>query len=147
MASYGRVSKERLSHAHPDLQRFANRLILVFDHTVVCSYRNEEDQEDAYRNGKSKVHWPNSRHNVTPSLALDLAPWDSDLRVIDWGARDRFILMAGVALQLAREMSLPIIWGGDWDNDTYMRDHTFLDFPHYQLPLDWGGTMTRIWET
>jgi len=138
MASYGKVSKARLAQAHPDLQRWANRLILVFDHTVVCSYRDEEAQEDAFRNGKSKVHWPNSRHNTLPSLALDLAPWDSEIGVIDWTARDRFILLAGMGLQLAKEMSLPITWGGDWDGDTFLRDHDFLDFPHYQLPLGWG---------
>jgi peptidoglycan L-alanyl-D-glutamate endopeptidase CwlK len=145
MASYGRVSMERLQHAHPDLRRWCERLILRFDHTVVCTHRGQDDQEEAFENGKSMLHFPDSRHNFYPSLAVDLAPWDKYLRKIDWGARDRFILLAGMGLQLAAEMELPITWGGDWNNDTYMRDHTFLDFPHFQLPAGWGGTMPPTW--
>jgi peptidoglycan L-alanyl-D-glutamate endopeptidase CwlK len=137
MASYGPASKARLEHAHPDLRRWAERLILRFDHTVVCSHRGEEDQEEAFRLGRSRVHYPDSMHNFYPSLALDLAPWDPVAGRIDWSARDRFILLAGMALELAAEMELPITWGGDWDGDTFMRDHNFLDFPHYQLPQDW----------
>jgi peptidoglycan L-alanyl-D-glutamate endopeptidase CwlK len=137
MASYGNASKHRLESARYDLRRWAERLILRFDHTVVCAHRGAEAQEEAFRNGKSKVHYPNSRHNSYPSLALDLAPWDADVGRIDWGARERFILLAGMGLQLAYEMGLPITWGGDWDNDTYMRDHSFQDFPHFQLPKDW----------
>lgn len=133
MPSHGTVSRGRLEHAHPALRAWAERLILVFDHTVVCSYRNEADQEEAFRNGKSKVHFPNSYHNLYPSRALDLAPWDFERLVIDWKAEKRFILMAGMGLQLAREMNLPIVWGGDWDSDTFMRDHDFVDFPHFQL--------------
>lgn len=139
MASYGRASMDRLQHAHPDLQRWCERLILRFDHTLVCSHRGQEEQEEAFRNGKSLVHYPFSRHNTYPSLAVDLAPFDVYAGRIDWKAEKRFILLAGMGLQLAAEMNLPITWGGDWDNDTYMRDHEFLDFPHYQLPRGWGS--------
>jgi len=137
MASYGNASKARLQHAHPALRMWAARLILIFDHTVVCSHRSEDEQEEAFRNGKSKVHYPDSYHNIYPSRALDLAPWDQSRGVIDWDHPDRFILMAGMALQLAREMSLPIVWGGDWDSDTFMRDHSFKDYPHFQIARDY----------
>jgi peptidoglycan L-alanyl-D-glutamate endopeptidase CwlK len=139
MASYGNASRGRLESAHPDLRRWAERLILRFDHTVVCAHRGEEDQEEAFRNGKSKVHYPDSRHNVYPSLALDLAPWDAYRGVIDWDHPKRFILLAGMGLELAQSMELPITWGGDWDCDTFMRDHDFKDYPHYQLPKDWDS--------
>lgn len=138
MASYGNASKLRLQSVHYDLRRWCERLILRFDHTVVCGHRGAEEQEEAYRNGKSKLHYPHSRHNTYPSLAIDLAPWDPQKRRIDWGARDRFILLAGMGLQLAYEMGLPITWGGDWDDDTFVRDHDFQDFPHFQLPKDWN---------
>lgn len=128
------TSQYRLASCYPDIQRWVERLILWFDFTVVCGHRNEEDQEEAYRNGKSKVHYPDSWHNFYPSLAVDLAPWDQYRRVIDWDHPKRFILLAGMGLQLASEMRLPITWGGDWDSDTFMRDHTFKDYPHYQLP-------------
>lgn len=134
MASYSAISKGRLATCHPVIQEWCNRLILVFDHTVVCGYRTEEEQEEAFRNGKSKVHYPDSYHNLSPSHAVDLAPWDPIRKVIDWDHPERFILLAGMGLQLAREMDLPIVWGGDWDSDTFMRDHTFKDFPHFQIP-------------
>lgn len=137
MPQFGTASKERLNTAHYDLKRWAGRLILMFDFTVVCSHRGEEEQEEAFRNGKSKVHFPDSYHNVFPSLALDLAPWDQHRGVIDWDHPKRFILLAGMGLRLAKEMGLPITWGGDWDSDTFMRDHSFKDFPHYQLSRDW----------
>ena len=137
MAQLGSTSRKRLGTCHQDIQRWVHRLILRFDFTVVCGHRNEADQEEAYRNNKSKVHWPFSRHNTFPSLAVDLAPWDHYRKVIDWDHPARFILLAGMALELAAEMDLPIVWGGDWDGDTFMRDHDFKDFPHHQLPKDW----------
>lgn len=144
MATYGRASRQRLSTAHPDLRRWAERLILRFDHTVVCGHRGKEDQEEAFRNGKSKVHYPDSRHNYFPSLALDLAPWDSIRGVIDWDHPERFILLAGMGLELAASMDLPITWGGDWDSDTFMRDHSFKDFPHFQLPKDYDPEVSIV---
>ena len=144
MPAFGNASRRRLETVHPDLRRWLNRLILRFDFTIVCGHRGMEDQEEAFRNGKSKVHWPDSRHNYFLSLAVDLAPWDAHRGVIDWDHPQRFILLAGMGLDLAMEMDLPITWGGDWDNDTYMRDHSFKDFPHFQLPKDHDPTISRI---
>jgi peptidoglycan L-alanyl-D-glutamate endopeptidase CwlK len=139
MPRYGRISEERLATVHPALQVWARKLIEVFDHTVVCGHRGEEEQEEAFRNGKSKVHYPDSYHNLMPSRAIDIAPWDPVAGRIDWNDRDRFILLAGHGLQIAHDMGLPMVWGGDWDSDTFMRDHGFQDFPHFQIPrtLSW----------
>ncbi len=144
MPSFGRASRKRRDTCHPDLVQWADRLILRFDFTVVCGARGQEDQEEAFRNGKSKVHYPHSRHNTSPSLAIDIAPWDQHRGVIDWDHPARFILLAGMGLQLAASMDLPITWGGDWDKDTFMRDHSFKDYPHYQLPSDWDPTNSMI---
>ena len=134
MAAFSQSSLNRLYTCHGDIQAWANNLILAFDFTVVCGTRNQEDQEEAFRNGKSKLHYPFSRHNSDPSLAIDIAPWDQHRGVIDWDHPQRFILLAGMGLELARSMVVPLVWGGDWDSDTFMRDHTFKDFPHFQLP-------------
>lgn len=48
---------------------------LVIDMTVLCGYRNEADQEDAFRRGASKLHWPESAHNHKPARAVDVAPY------------------------------------------------------------------------
>jgi len=143
MAHLSQSSKARLETCHPDIRRWVERLILRFDFTVVCGHRNEEDQEEAFRNGKSKVHYPDSRHNYFLSLAVDLAPWDQHRGVIDWDHPERFIFLAGMGLELAQTMELPITWGGDWDGDTFMRDHSFKDFPHFQLPKDWDPVTSR----
>jgi peptidoglycan L-alanyl-D-glutamate endopeptidase CwlK len=135
---YGNASRQRLATIHPILRTWCESLLMVFDHTIVCGYRGEEEQEEAFRNGKSKLHYPNSYHNTEPlSHAVDLAPWDGERGVIDWDHPQRFIYMAGVGIQIARGMGIPIVWGGDWDMDTFMRDHEFKDFPHFQIPRDY----------
>lgn len=134
MPSFSNTSRSRLWTCHEEIQDWATALIWRFDFTVVCGHRGRDEQEDAFRNGKSKVHYPHSRHNTSPSLAIDIAPWDQHRGVIDWDHPDRFILLAGMGLELARQMGIPLTWGGDWDSDTFMRDHSFKDFPHFQLP-------------
>jgi len=29
--------------------------------------------------------------------------------------------------------SYPLRWGGDWNGDTELKDHDFLDYPHFEL--------------
>jgi peptidoglycan L-alanyl-D-glutamate endopeptidase CwlK len=135
MPVYGNASKRRLATIHPVLQEWCNALILVFDHTIVCGQRGEEEQEEAFRNGKSKLHYPDSYHNTEPfSCAVDIAPWDAERGVIAWDRPERFIYLAGMGVELARQMNISIVWGGDWDMDTYLKEHSFKDYPHFQIP-------------
>ena len=128
MPRFGSRSRRRLDTCHPDLQRLFNKVVVNFDCSVLCGHRNEEDQNKAYDQGRSKVKYPNGRHNATPSNAVEVAPYP-----IDWEDRDRFNLFAGYVLGIAQSMGLDIRWGGDWDQDFQVKDNNFDDLPHFEL--------------
>jgi hypothetical protein len=124
--SLGKTSLERLATCHDDLQA----LILdvaqcvdegdlfvagVRDIIVLCGHRGKAEQEDAFKRGASKLTWPHSRHNKTPSLAVDIAPYP-----LDYNDRDGFLVLRGLVLARAGMMGLKIgviSW----------------DLPHYQI--------------
>ena len=134
MPYFSKTSKKRLATCHPDLQMLFNFVIKHFDCTVICGHRTEEVQEEAFDNGFSKVHYPNSKHNSDPSMAADVVPYP-----IEWGNTKRmkffagFVLGCAKALKEQKEISHDVVSGLDWDNDTILKDTTFKDHPHFQL--------------
>jgi len=139
MPSFGSASQKRLATLHPDLQTIMHEAIKVMDFSIVCGYRIEEAQNKAFEDGASTKQWPDSKHNQDPSIAVDIAPWDPYMRNgkggIDWQNTDRFILLAGIVKGIAHTLEIPIRWGGDFDNDTFIKDQSFIDMPHIELVL------------
>jgi peptidoglycan LD-endopeptidase CwlK len=117
--SYGKKSIERLAECHLDLQEIAHELIKEMNVTVLCGHRGEEEQTQAFINGKSKLRWPNSKHNKKPSEAIDLAPFP-----IDWKDIKGFIDMCSRIERIANELGIHIRLG---------RDFSFKDYPHIEL--------------
>jgi len=115
-------SQERLNTCDERLRRICEEAIHVspIDFTVLCGHRTELQQMIAYQENKSKVQWPDSKHNPKPSLAVDLVP-----HPLDWKDLNRFSMLAGVILTVANQLDIPLEWGGNWK--------TFKDYPHYQL--------------
>lgn len=115
-----------------DLFRVVSR---KFDIRILCGHRNKEDQERAFREGKSNLHFPNSKHNKTPALAIDVAPgfMEDGVFKIDWNDVKAFSYMAGYARAIADQMHLHLRWGGDWDMDGQVRDNRFQDLPHFEI--------------
>lgn len=128
MPSFSQVSKDRLATCHPKLQALLNEAIKHYDFTVLCGHRGKDEQDAAYNSGRSKVRWPDSKHNRTPSLAVDVAPYP-----VDWSDLDRFRRLAwflkGLGLGLGADLRL----GADWDGDNDITDQTFHDLPHVEL--------------
>lgn len=131
MPKFGKTSRKRLESCHPDLQRLFNEVIKHFDCTVLCGERTKEEQDEAYRTGMSTVKYPNSKHNNSPSTAVDVAPYP-----IAWKDTDRFYYFAGIVKGIAFGMGINIRWGGDWDSDTDLHDQIFMDLPHYEVVVD-----------
>jgi peptidoglycan L-alanyl-D-glutamate endopeptidase CwlK len=131
MPSYSKESAMRLQSCHQDLQLLFHEVIKYFDHSVLWGYRGEADQNKFYRQGNSTKKYPDSKHNHSPSLAVDVAPYP-----IDWTDEKRFILLAGYVLGIASMMKIPIRWGGDWNRDTQVKDNRFNDLGHYELFLE-----------
>ena len=128
MPRFGRKSKERLSTCDPKLQELFNEVIKHVDCSILEGHRGKERQNKFYDEGKSKVRFPNGRHNASPSRAVDVTPYP-----VDWADRERQTLFAGFCLGMANRMGIQIRWGGDWDQDFEVKDNRFDDFPHFEL--------------
>lgn len=133
MPVFGKASRERLETCHLDIQNVMNAVIEKYDITIVCGYRNEEDQEKAYRDKLSQVRFPDSKHNTFPSLAVDVAPYITADGEIPWEDGEAFAKMAGYILATADSMGVSLRWGGDWDGDNRTDDEKFRDRPHFEI--------------
>ena len=128
MPRFGKRSKKRLATCDDRLQDLFKKVIKYFDCTVIQGHRGEAEQNQAYDAGRSKLRYPDGKHNADPSKAVDVAPYP-----IDWSDRDRFHYFGGFVLGIAAQMGLKIRWGGDWDRDTQVKDNKFDDLPHFEI--------------
>ena len=130
MPFFGKTSRSRLDTCHEDLQRLFEIVVMEVDCSVLCGYRDEEDQNRALRDGKSKKKFPESKHNWLPSIAVDVAPYP-----IAWHDMDRFYHFGGFVKATSIHLGIKIRWGGDWDRDYTFKDQNFHDLPHFELVL------------
>ena len=140
MAKYGARSSRVLSTLHPDLQRvFQAVLDLGFDHSLIEGHRTEEDQNYYFDSGRSKVKFPDSKHNTLPSEAVDAMPYFKTHPHIDWQHKPSIFHFAGVVRGVAAmlyeqgEITHMVRWGGDWDKDFDVREKQWDDTPHFEL--------------
>lgn len=120
MPSFSTRSAARLLTCHHDLQRLFNEVIKHVDCTILCGHRGEQEQNEAYALGHSKVRFPNSKHNPNPSMAVDVAPYP-----VDWNDLNRFREFAVIVKECAARMGIKVRHGGDWKG--------FPDWPHWEL--------------
>lgn len=122
----GNLSKLRLVACCPELRRLTEAVAEgvdrgecpgVTDITVLCGFRGEKEQNEAYAKKASKLQWPNSKHNKLPSLAVDMAPYPIDWSVAGLPA---FRALRKYTLSVAERLGIKIrIISWDW--------------PHYEL--------------
>ena len=78
----------------------------------------------------AKVTWLNnpfaSKH--VSGKAVDLVPYP-----VDWNDLKKFDVIAQAMLQASKELSIPIRWGADWDNDDKLREKGESDSPHFEI--------------
>lgn len=120
MPVFSEKSLQRLGECHEDLQRVLRMAVEVMDFKVLQGHRGEAEQNKAFAEGKSKLQWPNSKHNQLPAQAVDVAPYP-----IDWEDRRRFHELAGVIKGIAHALGVQVKWGGNWER--------FKDYPHFEL--------------
>ena len=128
MPRFGRKSKERLATCDERLQKVFNEVIKYVDCSVLEGHRSGERQDKLFEEGKTKVKYPNGRHNAYPSKAVDITPYP-----VNWEDRERQTLFAGFVLGIAKGMDINLRWGGDWDMDFQVNDNKFDDFPHFEV--------------
>lgn len=116
----GQKSRERLNTCDPRLIEVIREASEQFELTVLCGHRGEAEQNEAFKKGNSKVQFPNSKHNRTPSLAVDVAPYP-----IDWNNIGRFLKMVEVIKKVAENKGIKLRFGAEFE--------TLRDFPHIEL--------------
>ena len=94
------------------------------DVTIIEGLRSEERQKELLKQGKTKTKF--SKH--IEGKAVDLAPYP-----IDWNDRDRFHYMGGMIRGIAKQLNVPVRWGGDWDSDGETKDNSFDDLVHVEI--------------
>ncbi len=122
LTGWDRRSLQNLQGVHVDLVRVMSlartRSPVAF--TVIEGLRTIERQRQLVAQGASKTM--NSRH-IT-GHAVDIVPHRPDgTLAFDWPL---YYQVAPVIKAVAKELGIPIEWGGDW--------RTFKDGPHWQLP-------------
>lgn len=125
---FSNKSISQLVTCDADLQRLFREVLKGYDCTIIQGFRGKEEQDEYFRTGKSKVQYPNGKHNQSPSLAVDVAPYP-----VDWNNTKRFYHFAGYVLAVADMMGIKIRWGGDWDSDKDLDDQTFMDLVHFEI--------------
>lgn len=118
----------KLEGAHPDLAKVILRAAALssIDFTVLEVLRTVARQKELVASGASKTmksrHLPGADGK---SRAVDIAPMDGGQ--VSW-AWPMYFKLAPIIKQAAKDVGVPIEWGGDW--------RTFKDGPHWQLPWE-----------
>lgn len=122
MPVFGDRSLANLEGVHPDLVHLFEEVVKTYDCAVLSGYRDEAEQNALVEHDppRSRLRYPDSKHNRQPAHAVDVAPWP-----IDWSNLTRFAHFAGYVSRIAWEMQIPVTWGGWWRG--------FPDYSHFEL--------------
>jgi len=119
-------SKKNLDTCCDEIKRLVYAALEEYDVVVIEGHRDKEAQDLYYKEGKSKLKWPDSRHNKVPSLAVDLGVYSYYCNGIDWKNEKLFHELAGYMKAVARQYRIAgLRWGGDYK--------TFKDLPHFEI--------------
>ena len=128
MPKFGRTSKKRLNTCDKDLIYLFEEVVKYFDCSVLEGHRGKELQNKYFKEGSSMLKFPKGNHNQKPSKAVDVVPYP-----VDFSDRERMTYFAGFVKGMAASLGIPIRWGGDWNNNTEVKDNDFDDLPHFEL--------------
>jgi peptidoglycan L-alanyl-D-glutamate endopeptidase CwlK len=114
-------SERHLVGIHTDLANIVRQALVIspLDFTVIEGVRTPERQQQLVASGASRSMF--SRHLT--GHAVDIAPWIN--HTIPWKDWQAFECVSQAMKQVARDMNIPLVWGGDWK--------TFKDGPHFEL--------------
>lgn len=131
---FSKRSHELLANVHPQLRLVAIRALQLseVDFGITAGNRTVKEQAALYAKGRTapgpKVTWTmNSRH--IGGFAIDVAPYvNGKLEWDDNGKLGLWPKIAAAFKAAAKELNVPIVWGGDWK--------TTKDRPHFELSAD-----------
>lgn len=134
---FGRTSKENLQTCHRLLDLVLRRSLSLglIDFSVVEGTRSKGEQNRYFSLGKSKLKWPNSKHNIInpkdKSKAGDVVPYVNSK--LSYDVR-HCCYLAGIIIATGKSLGIEIRWGGNWDMDGEpITDQDFQDLVHYEV--------------
>ena len=131
MPKYSRNSKKKLETCSEPLKLLFTEVIKHFDCTIVEGHRGQRNQDRFFDEGRSRIKYPNGKHNAWPSRAVDVAPYLNG--GVSWDSR-HCLYFAGLVMGIAKQMDIEIRWGGDWDRDNEpVTDQDFQDLVHFEF--------------
>ncbi len=132
MRSWGARSLKIRAELDPRLQRIMDDVLAeVSDLSLISGHRSKEEQNSLFAQGRSKLEFPQSKHNSFPSLAVDFTPYpypDYDPKL--WAA---LAYIAANAITIGRQYGVTLRWGGDWNRNGDLTDQTFDDLFHLEI--------------
>ena len=119
MPQFSKRSMEKLSTCDGQLIELFTEVVKHFDCSILEGHRNKEDQNKYFDEGKSKVRWPDSKHNRFPSRGVDVIfhPFVKS----DWDDREKFMLFRGYVYGIASQLGIKLNKTISWD------------LPHFEL--------------
>lgn len=143
--------------------RTADNIIPELDFSIVEGHRPVVKQQEYFKKGLTHIDGidEKGKHNYSPSQAFDFYPWSptygtltghptqvaeiaqkvqhknetldsAKARVMQF-IYAKFYAIAARMKETAEEIGVDIRWGGDWDSDGDILDHSFVDLPHIEL--------------
>lgn len=106
--------EEKLTQAHQDLSQWFRIKVkpLHQDCHISWSYRGKQDQETAFLDGKTKLHYPNSDHNKVDAAGLPCSR-ALDFFELDYNGQARWAW--GYFKKISDEnIGEPVFWGGHY---------------------------------
>lgn len=137
---FGNTSLDKLSTCDPGIQLIMMEAIRTsrVDFGIACGHRSIEDQQKAFKEGKSRVDGikVKGKHNYFPSHAVDVyayyngkAQWDD----IHMGYLVGHILSVADRLFEEGKVKFKLRSGADWnDNGVLVYDQKLKDMPHFE---------------
>lgn len=133
---YSKSSKAKMQTIDERLNSLLNIAANVWDITVISGRRGKTEQNKLFKDGKSKLEYPDSKHNTNPlSMAVDIAPYMNG-RMLNGDEKsdiDTMTMFAGFFIGLAALGGIELRWGGDFNMDRDLSNDNWDDLFHYEL--------------
>jgi hypothetical protein len=109
-----------------------NEAIKYINLSIITGERGCIEQDTLYENGFSKVQFPNSKHNSSPSMAVDVVLWNRSKPHIRWQDKNQMSFVAGYIKAIADSKGIKIRCGWDFNNNL-ITDDDFFDGAHFEI--------------
>lgn len=131
MYAFSRTSLMKLNTCNSELVLLFSVVVRDYDCIITCGCRSKYDQDQAYLTGKSKLKYPSSKHNLTPSIAVDVVPYQLGKGAIYNSSQCYHFV--GYVLKTAETLGIKIRCGADWNMNKNVKDQKFNDLCHFEL--------------